>query len=79
MTAWSQPSPAPAEPPGRSTVCSLCGSSLTPEQPDRCSVCGLYQTDSTRPNPFQGSALAILIGGVAVVYVVVLLAIAATQ
>ena len=78
MTAWSQP-PAPPEPPARSTVCSLCGSSLTAQQPDRCSVCGLYQTDSTRPNPFQGSALAILIGGVAIVYLVVLLVVAVTQ
>ncbi|MFN8035087.1 MAG: hypothetical protein U0V73_04070 [Acidimicrobiia bacterium] len=46
---------------------------------DRCSVCGLYQTGDGRPDPFTGSALWILIGGLAVVYAITVLVVAVAR
>ena len=66
------PTPLPPTP-GNPTLCLLCDAPLAAGEL-RCSSCGLHQQlGPDRPNPFRQRALWVLLGVMAVVYVVVLL------
>ena len=53
-------------------ACGLCGTPHMAEE--RCPECGMTsELGPTRPNPFRGATLWMLIGAVLVVYLVTLL------
>jgi hypothetical protein len=57
----------------------LCERQLDPNEA-RCPNCGLYQqVGADRPNPFTQSALWVLIGSIAALYIVVLLIVLAAR
>ena len=79
-TESSEPSasepPVPAPPVSAPAQCLLCDEPLAPGAL-RCSACGLHQQlGPDRPNPFRERAMWVLLGVMAVVYLVVLLVVA---